>query len=168
MEFENNTLSVEGLPQLEALSFQKLNKEYLWMRLTFMVSLYLLLLGAALLYNFFTEKFAVWLLPSGLSLLLIWFLIAEIVGFKYKGFVLREHDISFKTGWIFFSMTSVPFNRIQHTEVTQGPFERIFDLAKVKVYTAGGASSDIAIVGLSEVDAKQLKEHINLLSSKHA
>ena len=64
-------------------------------------------------------------------------------------------------------MTSVPFNRIQHTEVTQGPLGRLFDLAKVKVYTAGGSSSDITIVGLNEKNAHQLKDHITEISSKY-
>ncbi|MEQ8909607.1 MAG: PH domain-containing protein [Vicingaceae bacterium] len=168
MEFKNNTISLEQLPQIESVAFQKLNKEYLWMRITFMVSLYLILLSSALIYNYFTEKFDWWLLPALLSFFLLWLLTVEIVGFKIKGYALRERDISYKSGWVFFSMTSVPFNRIQHSEVTQGPFERMFDLAKVKVYTAGGSGSDISIVGLNEVEANQLKEHINTLSSKHA
>lgn len=168
MDFENNILSLDQLPQIESVNFQKLNKEYLWMRVTFISSVYLILVASALIYNYFTEEFDWWLLPFILSLLLVWLLVVEIVGFKFKGYVLRDKDISYKSGWIFFSMTSVPFNRIQHTEVAQGPFERMFDLAKVKVYTAGGASSDISIPGLSDKEANQLKEHINALSSKHA
>jgi len=168
MNFENNALSIDQLPQIESIDFQKLNKEYLWMRITFMVSLYLVLVVSALIYSYFSDKFDWWLLPSIISFFLCWLLIVEIVGFKIKGYVLRDKDISYKSGWIFFSMVSVPFNRIQHTEVAQGPFERMFDLAKVKIYTAGGASSDISIPGLSDTEANQLKEHINALSSKHA
>lgn len=167
MTFQNSSIDIQSLPNIEKLVFQKLNKEYLWMRITFLCVLYILLMAITWVYVFFTEKFSWWVMPSFLTAVLALLLIKEVVGFKIKGFVLREHDISYQGGILFFSRVSIPFNRIQHTEVTQGPFERMFDLARVKVYTAGGSSSDISIPGLTEKQANELKEHINTLSSIH-
>ena len=167
MNFDNQPLTLEQLPQIEQITFEKLNKEYLWMRITFIGVSYLVLMASGIIYNFFAEKFQWWWIPLALSLLFLWWIMVEVMGFRIKGYVIRKQDISYKSGWIFFSMVSVPFNRIQHSEVAQGPIERMFDLAKVKVYTAGGASSDISIPGLSEAEANQLKEHINSLSSQH-
>jgi len=64
-------------------------------------------------------------------------------------------------------MTSIPFNRIQHTEVNQGPLGRMFDLARVQIFTAGGSSSDISIPGLKVEEAHQLKDHITKISSQY-
>jgi hypothetical protein len=41
-------------------------------------------------------------------------------GISEKGYLLRERDISYKTGVFFYKEISVTFNRIQHVEVSQG------------------------------------------------
>jgi len=51
----------------------------------------------------------------------------------------------------------VPFKRIQHSEVTQGPVDRFFNLAKLRVFTAGGSGSDLTIPGLKLEEANKLK-----------
>jgi len=73
------------------------------------------------------------------------------------GYALREKDIVFKEGYLWRSVTVVPFNRIQHAEVEQGPFDRLFDLSKIKIYTAGGSSSDLQIPGLRPTESESIK-----------
>jgi len=73
---------------------------------------------------------------------------------------MRQNDIIFKTGLLWQKEIALPFNRVQHCEVAQGPIERIFNLSELKVFTAGGASSDLNIPGLSPEEAKSMKEFI--------
>ena len=80
---------------------------------------------------------------------------------------LRENDISYKSGLLFFTMTSIPLNRLQHCEVSQGPLGRLFDLASVKIYTAGGSTSDLSIGGLKKEAAHRLRDHITRLSAQY-
>lgn len=81
-------------------------------------------------------------------------------GFFKKGYAVREKDISYKQGLFWKSKTLIPFNRIQHCEVKQGPFERMFSLASLRVFTAGGSASDLSIKGLKIEEANHLKQFI--------
>ena len=73
---------------------------------------------------------------------------------------MREKDIMYTKGLLWATRTSIPFNRIQHVEIKQGPFERIFKLNSLKVFTAGGQTGDLVIPGLNEENALQIKEFI--------
>jgi membrane protein YdbS with pleckstrin-like domain len=82
------------------------------------------------------------------------------LGFHKKKYALRERDILYKTGLLWRSNTVIPFNRIQHAEVNQGPLDRLFNLAILRVFTAGGGSSDMVIPGLRPAEAQNIKEFI--------
>lgn len=81
-------------------------------------------------------------------------------GYYKRSYALRDKDLTYKKGWIFYSTTTIPFNRIQHTEVSQGPLERRFELCSLKIFTAGGSTSDLSIPGLEEDEAQQLRDFI--------
>lgn len=53
---------------------------------------------------------------------------------------------------------SVPRARIQHTDVTQGPFERRFGLGTLVIYTAGTEHAAITIEGLRHETALALRD----------
>ena len=82
------------------------------------------------------------------------------VSFKYMSYAIREKDISYKSGWLWKSMTTVPFNRVQHCDIKQGILDRRFGLAKLTIYTAGGANTDLEIPGLFPDTAEKLKAFI--------
>jgi hypothetical protein len=167
LKFENSIIEMSSLPHLESADFHKLEEDYLWLRILFISIVYLVLGGASIIFGILSD-FSWW---QPLVVVTVFFgliYLLEWKGFKIKGYVLRQNDLSFKSGLLFFSITSVPFNRIQHTEVSQSPLARLFDLAEVRVYTAGGVSSDITIAGLKIEDAHRLKDHITKLSSKYA
>ena len=52
----------------------------------------------------------------------------------------------------------MPRSRIQHTDVTQGPYERRFGLATLVVYTAGTENASITIEGLSHETALAVRD----------
>ena len=63
-------------------------------------------------------------------------------------------------GFLFFTDTVVPFVRVQHIDVGQGPVERLFGLARVVVHTAGTHNSIVTLPGLSRSDAEAMRETI--------
>lgn len=81
-----------------------------------------------------------------------------LVRYRHKGYALRTHDVAFRTGLFWRKTTVLPFDRVQHAEVTQGPLQRRFGLATLKFFTAGGSSVDLKIEGLFEADAERLRE----------
>ena len=100
------------------------------------------------------------LLPAlimGAGLGLAWLALKRV---HRKGYAMRTHDIAYRSGLFWRKVVVLPFNRVQHVEVTSGPLQRRFDLATLKFYTAGGKSVDLKIDGLLAEDAERLRTHI--------
>lgn len=120
----------------------------------------ILLAGPTVLY-----AFGLWGWGSmALVLLIILYGFTLIVirkSFSIRSYALRERDISYRKGWIFFSHITVPFDRVQHSEISQGPVDRYFGLVTLHVYTAGGSSSDLSIPGLPRDEAQRLRDFIS-------
>jgi len=166
MLLENLKLDIAEIPHLEARDFHLLERDYLYYRITGKVLFLLVLSGIGATISLFGKLyFGYWLYPILGLLALI--LLVEFVGFKFRGYAIRTKDVSFRSGWLFHRMTTVPLNRVQHCEFTQGPLGRLFDLATVKVFTAGGNSSDLDIRGLKKEDAIKVRDHITQLSAEY-
>jgi membrane protein YdbS with pleckstrin-like domain len=71
---------------------------------------------------------------------------------------LDEDGLDFEHGWLWQHQISVPRSRIQHTDVTQGPYERRFGLATLVVHTAGTEHASIPIEGLSHETALAFRD----------
>lgn len=101
-------------------------------------------------------------LPIGvvMAFLLTLSIMSVFKGFRKRSYALRDKDLTYKKGWLFSSTTTIPFNRIQHTEISQGPLERKFELCSLKIYTAGGSTSDLSIPGLENDEAQVLRDFI--------
>lgn len=164
--FSNTVLDPHKLPRLEQAEMYRPEKDYLYMRLTSLGLLALVVIGGLLPLALGQDwSWYYWLLPY-LVVTTVAFML-EWRSFKERGYLLREQDITYKKGWLFQSMTSVPFNRLQHCEYSQGPLGKLFDLAEVKVYTAGGASSDVSVQGLSVARAQELRNYLIEISSRY-
>ncbi len=78
----------------------------------------------------------------------------------YRGWALRRHDIIARSGVFWRSVTALPVARIQHVETTHGPLERAYGLARLKLYTAGGLTADLVVIGLDRETADRLREYL--------
>lgn len=63
-------------------------------------------------------------------------------------------------GWLFHTDTVVPFVRVQHIDVTRGPFDKLFGTATLVVHTAGTHNSIVTLPGLSPGRAADIRESI--------
>ena len=75
---------------------------------------------------------------------------------RYK-YVVNDEVIRVRAGLIWISETIIPMERLHKIEVSQGPVDRMFGLASIKVTTAGG---DGTIKFLSEEETSQLAERL--------
>ncbi len=159
--FENLPVHPKDLPQLKEVDYQPLSKAWLrWQSRRNVVTFTIGLLVVAGLVIF--QGWSIWyILPA--SVLIFLFVFAQTVirkAYAARKYAIRERDITFRKGWIWWSETAVPFNRIQHCEIEQGPIEKIYGLATLEVYTAGKNSSDVSISGLEREVAERLKDFI--------
>ncbi|MEM9303061.1 MAG: PH domain-containing protein [Pseudomonadota bacterium] len=107
-----------------------------------------------------TVKFGLLAIPA-FSLLLAAGLVPLILAqARVKAFAVREHDVALRSGLYFRKTVILPYNRIQHAEVSQGPLQRRFGLASLKIFTAGGTSVDLRIDGLEAQRAEDLREYV--------
>lgn len=166
MEFSNQQIVESELPSVLDISYRPIQRKY--RRVSIIVSsiIALIILAIPLTINILAGE--TWFYDQIIYILCIWaviygfMILISFKGYQHKGYAMRERDIIFKKGWIWRSSTIVPFNRIQHSEIDQGPIDRIFGLSVLKIFTAGGSSSDLKIPGLLPETANQLKDYIQL------
>ena len=58
------------------------------------------------------------------------------------------------------TLTIVPFGRVQHIDVSQGPFERRYGVGALTLHTAGTRASAVVLPGLALEDAERLRDEI--------
>ena len=77
-----------------------------------------------------------------------------------RGFSIAQERLRVVRGILFHSDTVVPFGRVQHIDVNQGPIERFYGLATLTVHTAGNHNSSVHLPGLAHDDAVSMRERI--------
>jgi uncharacterized protein len=76
------------------------------------------------------------------------------------GYDVGADRLRISRGNLFYCDTIVPFGRIQHIDVDQGPVQRRYELATLSVHTAGSHNDTVSLPGLLHADALALRETI--------
>ncbi|MEZ4829071.1 MAG: PH domain-containing protein [Bacteroidia bacterium] len=159
--FENTPVEVENLPQVSTLTGQPLSPTYLKIEYAGSLIFMIFLLIPAFILPFTDAPSVITGIWLGVwVLLLLTQLLIIPRAFRKKSYSIREKDITYRSGLIWQQVVSIPFQRIQHCEVNRGPLDQFFGLASLKVYTAGGGSTDLEIPGLEPERANQIKDFI--------
>ena len=160
--FENPDVDLTTVPEAEKAHWHQLAVRFRYERL---VQAAALLAAVALVIVFSrdaaetTDPFNLLFLAAA-TVFAIGVLVHAWLAVSFMGYAVREHDVLYRSGIVWRRQTTVPFSRIQHVEFTRGPLERVFRLATVELYTAGGAGADLKIAGLTADDASRLRRYI--------
>ena len=92
--------------------------------------------------------------------LLAWVLLIPRRQFRRKGYDMGADRLRVVSGYLFHSDTVVPFGRVQHIDVLQGPLERMFGLATLVLRTAGTHNASVVLHGLKHETAVTMRETI--------
>ncbi|MBT1160649.1 MULTISPECIES: PH domain-containing protein [Bifidobacterium] len=76
--------------------------------------------------------------------------------YAFHRFMIGDRFLRVRTGWLFRSTVTVPYNRVQHVDTKQGPLLRKFDLTTIVIHTAATAHE---IASLDSAEA----EHVTTL-----
>ncbi len=165
--FSNENIESAELPQLEHLNFEPLSpsyaqaNRYLDLFLTlFFVSIFFIIQQQSFfplpshVVNIF--NFIIW----GIAIIGAISTSYTILADKRKFYALREQDLSYKSGVVFCKIVSQPMLRIQHVELKRGPIDRKIGLAKLQVFSAGGAMHTFEIPGLPLEKAESIRQFI--------
>jgi hypothetical protein len=80
--------------------------------------------------------------------------------YSARGYQMSTDRLRMVRGVLFRSDTVLPFSRVQHIDVHQGPLERFFGIATLTLHTAGNHNASVALPGLGEPLAREMREQI--------
>lgn len=153
--FANTPLTADHLPQVHEHEFAPLDPAYARVRL----------LGAAIAAAVIVTLTAVaWVLLSSPALVIVGGVVLVVVATvgiaqrletNHMGYLVRELDVSLRSGVVARSVATAPFSRVQHVSIQRGPIDRRYGLAVLQLRTAGG---HITIPGLRHDVAERLKQ----------
>jgi len=77
-----------------------------------------------------------------------------------RGYTMGDDRLRVVRGILFRHDTVVPFGRVQHIDVNQGPLERMFGISTLTLHTAGTHNASVHLPGLEEGLAREMREEI--------
>lgn len=83
-------------------------------------------------------------------------------GRRYRAWGYREEEdeLHIRNGLLVRVQTAVPFARVQHIDLAQGPIERRYGLARLILHTAGTRGASIPLPGLAREEAEAMRDRI--------
>ncbi len=83
-------------------------------------------------------------------------------GRRYRawGYRIESDELHIGHGVLTRVFTVVPFVRVQHIDVAQGPIERVFGVSRLMLHTAGTEHSLVVLPGLDAETAERLRDDI--------
>jgi hypothetical protein len=77
-----------------------------------------------------------------------------------RGYQMSADRLRVVRGLLWRSDVVVPFGRVQHLDVDQGPIERFFKIATITLHTAGSHNASVQLPGLGAELATEMREEI--------
>lgn len=110
-----------------------------------------------------------WLFPlflacwglTGLLFMASWFYLPLEI--RHTRYLLRTQDFLLQQGIFWRKAVLIPLHRVQHVTISQGPLQKRFGLASLKVYTAGGMDAEAALADIEYRVAQALSEQLSQL-----
>ncbi len=96
----------------------------------------------------------------GVILALVVFLLGQVyveTGYRNWRFGIMPDEVRVEHGVMWKSAKSIPRQRIQHIDVTSGPWQRRFGISELHVYTA---ADHTRIPGIPTLDAERLRKEL--------
>lgn len=103
-----------------------------------------------------------WILIAGYAIAVVALMAAShllpAIAYRHTRYRLSDVGFEIRRGIFWRSSIIVPHNRVQHTDVAQGPLQRSFDLGKLIIYTAGTQNASVELNGLDFQTAGELRD----------
>lgn len=160
--FSNHQLPIENLPKVNNIDFQLIQSNY-W-KVIFIQSLlfYSFVLVAVNIIAYLNDAPILFYVLFHICVLA--FASTNIFvmrkAFHRKAFAIREHDIVYKKGLLGTTIVTMPYKAVQHVKLSQGILSKKWKLTTIILYGAGGQQQQLAIAGIDENEAYQIKEFI--------
>lgn len=142
---------------IEQLRYERIDRKYRNVQMI-LTGLGYLLLGGAVLFLLLLDD-SIWCIAVECAIVIAFAINMFILrkAWEFKGYALRERDITYRSGIVFPKTTTVPYIRLQQVSVKQNPVSKIFGLYAVEIVNGAQGMAALTIPGLSEDRANQIK-----------
>lgn len=156
----NYQIHIEASDKVDELHFEPVSEKYRSVQIANAAIVYILLAAVALFLLVVTAQ--KWCIVAEAVIIVSFIINLSILvkAYRFKGYALREHDITYRSGVIFPTTTTVPFSRIQQVSIRQNPVSKFFGLYAIDVVNGAQALSALAIHGLTKEKADGIKNVI--------
>lgn len=107
-----------------------------------------------------TQMIVAMVVLGGIGAAALWNVVSASLRFRRFRFEVTGGLLRVQHGIIIRKEKIIPIDRMQHLDVDHGPIERIFGLARLSVFTAGGRAATFQLPGLSRARADSLRAQI--------
>lgn len=83
--------------------------------------------------------------------------ISAAIEYRHWTYAVQDAGIELRRGVVMRRQQLIPFFRVQHVDVSQGPVDRWMGLRELVIHTAS-AATDAKLPGLTDADAAALRE----------
>ncbi|MDE5795041.1 MAG: PH domain-containing protein [Muribaculaceae bacterium] len=159
----NFKINAEYITPIAQIEFEHLDEKYKKAQVIGIFLTYIVLMGLCLLLLLADSIW--WCISFEIALAIALAINLSIVSKAYqiKGYALREYDITYRSGFIFTKITTIPYSRLQQVTIKQNPISKFCRLYTVEIVNGTQGLSSLNIPGFPESTAKQIK---NLLTEK--
>jgi len=82
------------------------------------------------------------------------------ISYRHASYRVDDTAIEIRRGVFWRNVINVPRSRVQHLDVSQGPFERRYGLGTLIIHTAGTDHAQVQLGGLDHARALRIREHL--------
>ena len=148
---------------MKNLNLKKQQRSYLKLNRTILTVVFIII-SIVPFFPLYLSPAPMWIYAIVISV--VWLLYALLfwhqgAAFRHFSYAMSDYGLYINQGVFWRRKIIVPRNRVQHTDVIQGPLERKFDLAQLVVHTAGTRNA-------SHADAEILRESLSFEESNDA
>lgn len=164
----NRQIELETIDRIDKLIFTPVCPKYRSVQMAYATITYVLL-GAIALFLLLLDS-PWWCIAAEIVITVSYIINLAILrkAYRFKGYALREHDITYRSGVIFPKTTTVPFSKIQQVSISRNPVNKYFGLCSIDIVNGAQNLSALAINGLTTDQADAIKNLITQrLNSVH-
>jgi len=109
-------------------------------------------------------------IPAVIPALLVYVFLFYLYGARHKYFSYAQDKkgLYINTGVYWRKRIVIPLNRVQHTDVVQGPLDRKYKLATLVVHTAGTRNAVVSLPGILKITAEDLRHSLSFKENTDA
>lgn len=160
-DMTNRQWNLDDIDRVEDLSYAPLEKSYLKAQavMTALSWFGLMLLPICLFFvdEFVGRRLIVICAEAAMFTAALVNLMLLPKAYSYKGYAVREHDITYRSGIIFPKTVTVPFCKVQQVSIRQNPVTKMFGLYAVTIVNGAQILAETVIPGLTREKAEEIK-----------